>query len=247
MRYRFKICYKGTNYAGWQRQPNAHTIQEVIESRLSSLFSQTVDIVGCGRTDSGVHASEYFFHCDLNENLSYTFNDLISKLNGMLPPDIAIQEIIEVDPSFHARFDAIRRRYTYHIHFSKNPFSIGQSYYCYYKQHLNLQAFNEVAQVLQNNEDFLIFSKAHSDVKTTKCKIYECFWLHFPEENRMVFNVTADRFLRGMIRLIVGCTINVARGKLSLDELNQAIKEKNSLKQNWSVPAEGLFLSKVIY
>lgn len=247
MRYKFEISYSGTSFSGWQRQINAITVQEVIETQLSALFRDVIEVVGCGRTDSGVHASQYFFHADIPEIEELDIQLYVYKLNAMLPSTIAIHNIDQVNSDFHARFDAISRSYTYYIHFKKNPFLIPHSYYCYYKKHLNIDAFQRCADLLMNFDDFQIFSKSHSDVRTFKCKIYESKWTYDSAQDTLVYNIKADRFLRGMIRLIVGCTINVARGKLSLDDVKVALEQGKPLKYNWSVPAHALFLSEVKY
>jgi len=198
--------------------------------------------VGCGRTDSGVHASDYVFHFEADvEDLDF----LKFKLNRMLPKAIAIKNIREVNLKAHARFDAIERSYEYHVNKVKNPFSSGLSFYKPQVFESKIDQLNETASLILSYTDFFTFCKSNTDVKTTLCDIRRCEWEF--SGDKMVFHVTADRFLRGMIRLLVGCCINVANGSIELAEVKSALKEKRRLKKDLSVPAEGLFLSKIIY
>jgi tRNA pseudouridine38-40 synthase len=168
-------------------------------------------------------------------------------LNNMLPHSIAIKNVQIVHPDFHARFDAIARSYSYFIHFQKDPFLNAYSYYCSYRDSLDISKFHEVVELIRKYEDFASFCKAHSDNKTTLCKIYDASWQTIEGKDQMVFDITADRYLRGMIRLIVGACINAARGKMTLAEIETCLKDKTPLKINWSAPPQGLFLSKVEY
>jgi tRNA pseudouridine38-40 synthase len=241
-RYFVQIQYKGTNYSGWQNQPNSKTIQQEIESNLSKVLRVPTSIVGCGRTDSGVHASDYFFHFD---GVVDDIDHLVFKLNRMLPKAIAILSMFRVKDRAHSRFDALQRSYQYHIHKVKNPFLNGLSYHKPQVFESNLDLLNETAGTFLLYRDFFTFCKSNTDVKTTFCHVQKSEWEI--SEGRLVFHVTADRFLRGMVRLMVGCCVNVAAGKLDLFEVKAALEEKRRLAKDLSVPAEGLFLSKIEY
>lgn len=247
-RYRFRIKYDGTNFAGWQRQPNALSIQEVIETELEKLVPTVsqIRIVGCGRTDAGVHASDYYFHADLPAG-PLTSDDYHYKLNGMLPASIAMISVDKVSDNWHARFDAKRRSYQYHIHGVKDPFINGYSFFWPYTAHIDLNKLEQVATALLKYEDFSTFCKAHSDVKHYLCHIHSSGWSVSEEGTNLIFHISANRFLRGMIRLIVGASLNVASGKISLSELELALDQRKKLRLNWSVPPQGLFLSKIEY
>ena len=241
-RFFVKIQYKGTDYSGWQSQPNSITIQDIIEEQLEKVLRVQTSIVGCGRTDAGVHAADYVFHFD---GKVINPDQLVFRLNKMLPKSISILKMVEVEKDAHARFDAEKRSYEYHFHKFKNPFKHELSY-CYPSiftaDHDSLQ---EVASTFLMYKDFFTFCKSNSDVKTTFCSIHRCEWeIH---DTRMVFHVTADRFLRGMVRLMVGCCVNVAMGKLNLSDVKLALENKNRLKKDLSVPAQGLYLSKIKY
>lgn len=241
-RYFAQIQYRGTNYSGWQYQPNSKTIQEEIEVNLSKVLRVPTSIVGCGRTDSGVHAYDYYFHFD---GLVDDTDHLVFKLNRMLPKAIAIVTITKVNKKAHARFDASQRSYQYHIHKWKSPFRNGLSYHKPQIFDADLDLLSKTAGTFLLYRDFFTFCKSNTDVKTTLCKLHRCEWEL--GEDEMVFHVTADRFLRGMIRLMVGCCINVAEGKLDLLEVKSALEQKHRLKKDLSVPAAGLFLSKIVY
>jgi tRNA pseudouridine38-40 synthase len=230
-------------YNGWQNQPHegTATIQNEIEKSLSLLLRSPIGIIGCGRTDTGVHASNYFAHFD-SEPLA-DIGTLIHRLNRMLPDDIVIHDILPMSDTAHARFDAISRSYIYTLHTSKSPFAFNSFYYTYEKPDLLL--LNQAAGLMTEFEDFTTFCKLNSDVRTMICKISESYW----EQNgdQYVYRITADRFLRGMIRLIVGMCLNVSRGKLSPDEVREAIRNKQRTGQDWSVPASGLMLCDIRY
>lgn len=242
IRYFAQIQYLGTNYSGWQFQPNAITIQQVLEFQLNKLLRKETKIMGCGRTDSGVHASMFYFHFDHEDILE---NQFLFKLNLMLPVDIVAVEIRNVNDDAHARFDAISRSYKYFIHRHKNPFNQGQSYYYPFLFKNDLAKLNEVAQLLLEYKDFFPFCKSNTDVKTTICDLTESFW--DISDDQLVYSISADRFLRGMVRLIVGCCINVALGKITINDVKNAIEKGQRLKKDLSVPAEGLFLTNVSY
>lgn len=241
-RYFMECSYLGTHYSGWQIQPNALTIQEVIESRLSQLYSnEEIHIVGCGRTDAGVHAKQAFFHVDLP--LKYDLVNLQFKLNNMLPQDISIQQIIEVEEDRHARFDAERRTYCYHIHTQKNPFLNEVSWYNPYP--LKVKEMNEATKYLLGRQDFTSFSKLHTDVNNNFCEIYAAEWKE--EGERLFFEITSNRFLRDMVRAIVGTLLKVGKGELEPLDMKRIIELKNRGEAGLSVPAVGLFLERVDY
>jgi len=241
LRYFLELSYKGTHYHGWQTQPNAVSIQESIEKALSTLLGFPTSIMGAGRTDAGVHAKQMFAHFDSN-NVVDT-QQLTYRLNRFLPADIAIHNIHQVQPDAHARFDAIARSYTYRVHTKKNPFLQETSWY--YAKELDFEMMNKAAKALLFFEDFQSFSKTHTDVKTYICDISEAYW----EQNgsEWHFHITANRFLRNMVRAIVGTLIEIGLHKISIDELVQIIEAKDRSKAGFSVPAHGLYLTKIVY
>ncbi len=241
MRYFIELSYAGTRYHGWQTQPNADTVQNNIEKALSLLLRFPTPITGAGRTDSGVHARQMFAHFDTN--LIFDPNDLVYKLNSFLSHDIAIHQIFAVQDQAHARFDAVSRQYKYYIHSKKNPFLNDFSWY--YKPELDLKAMNEAAKSLLFFTDFKSFSKTHTDVKTYICHIEEAYWQK--ENDQLVFTITADRFLRNMVRAIAGTLINVGLGKITPTDMVKIIEARNRNKAGFSVPAHGLFLEKITY
>ena len=241
-RYFVQIAYRGTAYHGWQSQPNAPSVQETIERCLSKLFGNTeIPIVGCGRTDAGVHAKSYFFHVDLPQD--WDENQLCFKLNRMLPPDISAYYAYKVSADVHARFDANKRTYRYFIHQQKDPFEQDQSWY--YPQNLDIAAMNLAAERLLGTKDFGSFSKLHTDVKTNICTVYEARWVQ--EGTKLYFEVSANRFLRNMVRAIVGTLIEVGLGKLEVADIDAIIEAKDRGEAAVSVPAHGLFLWKIDY
>lgn len=241
MRYFIQLAYNGKAYHGWQIQPNAVTVQETIENALSTLLNNKLSIVGAGRTDTGVHASQMFAHFDYEKELIR--EDLKYKLNSFLPNDISIQEIFEVNPEAHARFNAIKRTYNYRIALTKNVFDFDFSYYV--QMPLDINKMNVACDFLLQYKDFQCFSKSHTDVKTYNCKIETAYWVQ--ENNMLTFTISADRFLRNMVRAIVGTLLNIGLGKLNVDAMHDIIKSKNRSKAGFSVPAKGLYLTEVIY
>jgi tRNA pseudouridine38-40 synthase len=242
-RYFFEIAYNGTHYSGWQKQPNASTVQETIEDRLYCLFAkQPMPIVGCGRTDSGVHASQFFFHVDLPKK--YNTNELVYKLNNMLPADIAIKAAHLVDADCHARFDADRRTYRYFLHQQKDPFLQSSSWY--FLKTLDIDAMNQACDVLIGEKDFTSFSKLHSDVKTNICDVYSAVW-SIKNKSEIVFEVSANRFLRNMVRALVGTLLEVGQGNISQTDFKQILAAKDRGEAGVSVPAKGLYLYGVRY
>ncbi|MGV9004285.1 tRNA pseudouridine(38-40) synthase TruA [Flavobacterium sp.] len=241
MRYFIHLAYKGTNYHGWQAQPDAISIQECLEKALFTLLREPISIMGAGRTDAGVHAKEMFAHFDVNEKIDS--EKLVVKLNSFLPKDIAVFNILNVADDAHARFDAKKRTYEYHIHTTKNPFECHDSWQ--HSRDLNVAKMNEACEILFNYNDFECFSKLHTDVNTFNCKIYEAQWEQ--NEKQLVFTISADRFLRNMVRAIVGTMINIGREKVSLDDFKKIIESKDRAKAGFSVPAHGLYLTKIAY
>ena len=242
MRYFIEIAYKGTNYHGWQFQPNAITVQELINKALSLIFKKTIDIVGAGRTDAGVHAEQLYAHLDLDEQFNVA--EVIYKLNSLLPKDIAIQNILKVTEDAHARFNAISRSYEYRIYFGKNPFLTDTTWQIINKK-LNVDLMNEAAKILLTYTNFKCFSRSNTDVKTYNCDVTKAIWVL--ENKTLIFHITADRFLRNMVRAIVGTLINVGTGKTSLEEFKKIIESKDRTNAGPSAPAQGLFLTKVHY
>ena len=243
MRYFSELAYKGTNYNGWQRQPNAPSVQQTIEEALATILT-AIEIVGCGRTDTGVHASQYFLHFDFEGKFPKEFR---RRLNKLLPEDIAIRSIYEVAATAHARFDATRRSYEYHIVLDKNPFLTDTAWYFPFFEKLDLEKTQAAAALLLNYQAFQPFCKSNTDVHTMECALYRSEWVFDEATRSLVFHISANRFLRGMVRLIVGMCLNVGLGKLELDEVRHALDRQVLLKKSWSVPAEGLFLTEVRY
>jgi tRNA pseudouridine38-40 synthase len=241
-RYFFEIAYNGSSFHGWQRQPNATSVQEVIEETFSKLHSgKDVPIVGCGRTDAGVHAKKYFFHVDLPEIAN--IEHLIFKLNRMFPKDIAVFNVHAVNEEYHARFDAKKRTYRYFIHQKKDPFKERVS--LYFPKELNFESMNSAAKLLLGTQDFGSFSKLHTDVKTNICEVFSAEWLQ--SENETYFEISANRFLRNMVRAIVGTLIDVGMGKLNNDDVLSILASKDRQEASLSVPAHGLYLWDIEY
>lgn len=242
-RYYLRLSYKGTNFSGWQRQLNAHTVQEEIEDAFKLLFKQHIGILGCGRTDSGVHAKNYIAHFDLEEPLDF---DLVFKLNHIISQDITIHEVYPVDQSRHARFDATKRTYTYRLKGDKDCYHADFAYHYPMIHQLDVSRLNEAATLLLQYEDFFTFCKAKTDVKTTLCDLTICQW-RWIAEDELEFKISANRFLRGMVRLIVGMCINVALDKITLDSVKIALENKKRMERDWSVLAQGLTLHDINY
>jgi len=242
-RYFINLAYDGSRYHGWQIQPNAITVQGTIEKALSTLLNSTIQITGAGRTDTGVHASDYFAHFDYIGVDSINPEDLTYRLNRFLPPDIVIKKIFEVNKDVHARFSAINRSYTYYISKVKPLFNKDYIHYLYGP--LDLDSMNCCCAELQNTTDFTSFSKLHTDTKTNNCKILQIGWMSI--ENGYRFEITADRFLRDMVRAITGTLLDVGSGKMSVGEFGQIIKAKDRSAAGMSAPAKALFLTSIVY
>lgn len=242
-RYAFEIQYNGKNFVGWQIQPNGDSLQERIEQTLNKLFnSSEISIVGCGRTDAGVHANHYIFHVDLEER--YAIEQLAFKVNRMLPMEINVTNVFIVKEDFHARFDAKERVYRYFVHTVKDPFKIDFS--LFYPKKLDLIEMNKACEVLLGKQDFTSFSKLHTDVKTNICTINHAKWVQ-SAENEFYFEISADRFLRNMVRAIVGTLIEVGLGQLNSQDVKSIIAQKDRGAAKHSVPAQGLFLWRIEY
>jgi tRNA pseudouridine38-40 synthase len=241
-RYFVQLSFKGTRYHGWQVQPNAISVQEVLEKVFSTILREEISVVGAGRTDTGVHASFFVLHFD-TENEILDTTKLVFRLNSFLPFDIAIQKIWQVTTEAHARFGALSRTYHYYITTQKNPFHSETAFY--YRGNLDVAKMNEAARILLEYDDFTSFSRLHTDVKTNLCKIYRAEWQQ--EKNRLVFTIRANRFLRNMVRAVVGTLLEVGKGKLSLENFREIIEVKDRGAAGASAPAHGLFLAEVEY
>ena len=242
-RYFIKLAYNGTNYHGWQIQDNARTVQQELNERISLMLSQEINLIGCGRTDTGVHAREFYAHFDLPDEYGEVDKQLAFRLNAFLPEDIVIFSVFQVPSDFHARFDAKSRTYKYYISRQKDPFRTGLAYT--YHAPLELKKMTDAAGILFDYEDFTSFSKLHTQTKTNICRIMEAEW---EEEDRMfVFTIKADRFLRNMVRAIVGTLLEIGKGKLAVEDMKRIIEAKDRSQAGFSVPAQGLFLEKIEY
>ena len=242
MRYFIELQYDGTAYFGWQRQPNATTVQGTIEAKLSMLRGVPTEIVGAGRTDTGVNASYYVAHFDSDSEVDCS--QLVYKLNKVLPPDIAILSIREVEPTKHARFDAREREYTYYITSKKSPFRRFSAWY--YAVELDIEAMNEAAKRLLEYDDFTTFAKLNSNNKTNICHISHARWESLPD-GTLRFTIRADRFLRNMVRAIVGTLVDVGRGRYTVEQFDDIVRSKDLSRSSTGAPAVGLFLSDVKY
>jgi len=241
-RYYIELSYKGTNYHGWQIQPNAISIQEDLNNALSTLLRENIETVGAGRTDAGVHARFFVAHFD-SSNPNIDAENIVHRLNKFLSQDIAVKKIYKVDNSAHSRFDALSRTYKYYICKNKDPFNKDFSYYFPFE--LDINKINQACKTLFNYNDFTCFSKLHTDTKTNNCKIImaECIG----KNDMIIFTISADRFLRNMVRAIVGTLIEVGQNKISINEFIQIIESKNRSNAGKSVPAKGLFLENIEY
>jgi tRNA pseudouridine38-40 synthase len=242
-RYFIHLGYKGTHYHGWQIQPGVVTIQEILNQHLSILLGESIQTVGAGRTDAGVHAPCFYAHFDCHLKNIQQDHQLIYKLNAILPRDIAIYKIFAVQPEAHARFDAISRTYLYRISTVKDPFNL--EFAMYFKRSLNLENMNKASEILKEYTDFSSFSKLHSDVKTNNCKIMLAQWEL--KDHELHFTINADRFLRNMVRAIVGTLIEVGTNKILPEDIRFIIENKNRSLAGSSVKAHGLHLIQIQY
>lgn len=244
-RYFIELAYNGRNFHGWQIQPNAITVQEVLQDAMKTLLRQEVDIMGCGRTDTGVHARQFFAHVELDlDNSKMDATLLTYKLNHFLNNDISIFRIFNVNEAAHSRFEALSRTYEYRLRMDKSPFDQEFTYRSTYPK-LDFQLMNQAAVLLFNYTDFTSFSKTGTDVKTNNCKIMHAKWKNV--DGIWVFTIKADRFLRNMVRAIVGTLLELGSGKINLEDFEKIIESKNRSNAGWSVPAHGLALVKLDY
>ena len=241
-RYFIHLAYNGANYCGWQIQPHSPSVQAELERCLSLKLEQTVSVTGCGRTDTGVHARNFYAHFDLEEPLA-DCDELTFRLNAFLPADIVVYRIFEVPRELHARFSAIARTYHYHIAREKDPFHQWDAYR--FTGPLDVDLMQSAADSLKNYTDFTSFSKLHTQVKTNDCTIMEARWMD--QDDLLVFHIKADRFLRNMVRAIVGTLLEVGRGRMTMKEFHETIEKKDRCSAGESVPAQGLFLEAVDY
>ena len=242
-RYFIKLDYNGSPFHGWQIQPNAVTVQEWINRALSNLLKEEINVVGCGRTDTGVHARNFYAHFDSKHvNISDNEN-LIFKLNRFLPKEIFIHEITKMHSDAHCRFDAIERTYKYYITLQKDPFNFLYSSYLY--GDIDIEKMNSASAKLFDYTDFTSFSKVDTDTKTNNCVIKKAEWKK--SGNMLIFTISADRFLRNMVRAIVGTLLEVGKGKISVDDFCKIIETKDRSKAGVSAPANALFLEDVKY
>ncbi|MBE7176117.1 MAG: tRNA pseudouridine(38-40) synthase TruA [Mucilaginibacter polytrichastri] len=246
-RYFIELAYDGTAYNGWQVQPNGITVQQKLNEALGTILRQPVETLGCGRTDTGVHARQFFAHFEV-EGISHqpsAISDarLVRSVNGLLPYDIGVKRIFAVHDDAHARFDATQRSYAYHVHFEKDPFLRKYSWQLSHKPDLLLM--NEAAAVLKTYTDFSCFSKSNTQTFTNNCRIDHAEWTE--ESGGLVFRISADRFLRNMVRAIVGTLVDIGTGKIPVKTVHEIIASKNRSEAGASVPACGLFLTEVKY
>jgi tRNA pseudouridine38-40 synthase len=241
MRYFIEFAYNGKNYCGWQYQPHSPSVQETLNKALSTLLRKEIDMVGAGRTDTGVHARQMYAHFDYEEVIDS--EALTKRLNAFLPKDIVVYRFKLLHDDAHARFDAVSRTYEYHINTYKDAFNNEGSWF--YFHNLDVDKMNEAAQLLFQYIDFKCFSKTHTDVKTFNCKVTQAHWRQ--NGTHLIFTVTADRFLRNMVRAIVGTLIDVGLGKITLLDFRQIIENRDRKAAGFSVPAHGLYLTKVKY
>jgi tRNA pseudouridine38-40 synthase len=244
MRYFIECSYDGTPFQGWQKQPRFPTVQETLEQKLQVLLKTTeIDIVGCGRTDTGVHALSYVAHFDFDGNIEH---DLLYHWNAILPAEIAVKSIIPVDEKAHARFDATARTYHYYIHGLKSPFLINKSFFYKHFSRLEIEELQQAAQLLRSSSAYYPFCLSHSGTKNYNVDLKHVVW-KINGDQGLIFSITANRFLRGMVRLIVGMCINVAIGQLKATEVIQSLERQELLPKSWSVPPYGLYLVNIVY
>jgi len=241
-RYALELAYNGTDYAGWQRQPNALTVEESVDTALSTILGESLKIVGCGRTDAGVHASYYVAHFDFTGDFPPAF---LRRFNRFVADDVALLGLQRVPADFHARFHATSRSYTYRISLRKDPFRQDTVASLPQMAGIDRDAMQEAAGLLLDFTEFAPFCKTKSDAFTMKCDLSVAHWIFTDEE--WTFHITANRFLRGMVRLIVGMCLLVGEGKMSLGEVRRALKNQVRLPKPWSAPATGLYLSEIEY
>jgi len=242
LRYFVELSYLGKNYHGWQVQPNVITVQEKINSAFSLILGTPIQVMGAGRTDTGVHASQMFVHLD--SDLALSNETHLYKLNSVLPDDIAIYNIYQVKDDAHTRFNALQRSYEYKIYLGRDPFQLDTTWQ-FFKSELNVDNMNKAAAILKNHTNFKCFSKSKTDVQTYNCTITNAEWVL--QDKSLTFHITADRFLRNMVRAIVGTLVAIGQGKNTVEDLSNIIESENRSKAGTSAPAQGLSLTKITY
>jgi len=240
MRYFLEVAYKGTNYSGFQSQKNANTIQAEIQKAFKIILKKEFELTGSSRTDAGVHAYQNYFHFDLDSDLS---SQLLYNLNAILPNDISVKNLLKVKDNAHCRFDAISREYKYHIYQKKDPFLFDKAFYFPYT--VDIEAMQKAAAVIKEYSDFTSFSKRNTQVKSFVCDIKESKWII--QNECFIYNVKANRFLRGMVRALTATMLNLGRGKIDLTTFRRIIETKDCTLANFSAPAHGLFLAEVCF
>lgn len=243
-RYFIEIAFDGRAYHGWQMQPNALTVQQVLDNALTTILRRPIATVGCGRTDTGVHATQLYAHFDAAGHAALDHERFLYNVNSLLPPDIAVKRLVAVAPEAHARFDAVKRSYAYHVHFRKDPFLHGRSWYL--RDVPDVDAMNEAGDILRHYEDFSCFSKSNTQVYTNNCRINRAEWV-WQDDRHLVFHISADRFLRNMVRAIVGTLLEIGRGVQPVNHMHTVIQSRNRSVAGTSVPACGLYLTEVVY
>lgn len=241
-RYFLSLAYNGATFNGWQRQPAAPSVQQSLEEAISLMLRSDIALVGCGRTDTGVHADDYFAHFDFEGSFPTAF---LARLNRFLPASVRVKALYRCSENSHARFDAASRSYRYELSLHKDPFRQDTVAYIPLKPTIDTHKVQQTAQLIGQYQAFAPFCKTHSDTKTMRCEISRSEWEFGPEQ--WTYHVQANRFLRGMIRLIVGACLDVGQGKMSLEAVTAALEEQQPLPKSWSVPGEGLYLTDIIY
>lgn len=241
-RYFLSLAYNGQNFHGWQRQPEATSIQQSLEEALGLILRENIELTGCGRTDTGVHADEYYAHFDFAGSFP---DSILARLNRFLPGSIWLKALYHCPPTAHARFDATSRSYRYELSLHKDPFRQGTVAYIPFANSSQRELVQETAQLIGRYAAFAPFCKSHSDAKTMNCLISRSEWIF--NEAQWTYQVSANRFLRGMVRLIVGACLDVGQGKMRLADVAEALEKQQALPKSWSVPGEGLFLTKIVY
>jgi len=244
-RYFIELAYKGTPFCGWQLQPNGITVQGELERALETLLRAPVRLTGAGRTDTGVHALHYVAHFDAERDDLHTDISLVKKINGLLPREIVVYRIVAVSSDAHARFDAVSRTYHYRIATKRNPFTIDLAYHFY--RPLDIAKMNETAAILHEYKDFTSFSKLHGNAKTNLCDVIQAYWTDDSENGELKFVITANRFLRNMVRAIVGAMIEIGLGKSPPDDIRKIILAKDRSAAGASAPPQGLYLAGIEY
>ncbi|SKB52541.1 tRNA pseudouridine(38-40) synthase TruA [Daejeonella lutea] len=242
-RYFLEVAYNGTAYHGWQVQKNANSVQEVLNKALSTICRENIETLGCGRTDTGVHARQLFAHFDLTGDAEVMDPRFLLSLNSLLPYDISAKAIVNVHSDAHARFDALSRSYEYHIHFKKDPFKHNLSWLI--RDIPDLEMMNKAAEIIKGYTDFSCFSKSNTQTFTNNCRISDAKWVK--KDDGMVFYISADRFLRNMVRAIVGTLMRVGKGEIVPHDIRAIIESKDRSNAGESVPACGLYLTEITY